>query len=184
MYFLFISLILLKEGKTFKNIKFAFSIMIIVFLLSSCDSKIHKEVNEVIQKDQTVNRLSEYEDDTIYGVYHVTDGKKEECIQLVSQKGFVDEIKMMVIIDFKEDEIKEIKILSHNESQDYGALLTEKWFLERFKGRETDDILNVVKMSAKEESQIVAITGATITSEGVVKGVNQCINNYKRVKGE
>ena len=91
---------------------------------------------------------------------------------------------MMVIIDCKQDKVKKIRILDHNESHDYGAMLTEEWFLERFKGKDVNEHLNLVKLAAKEDNEIVAITGATITSKSVVKGVNQCMNNYRRIKGE
>lgn len=158
--------------------------MLIAFLLTSCGTKIDKELQSVIKENQTVKELTEYENKSIYGVYKVIDSENQNLIQLVKQKGFVDEIKMMVIIDCEEDKIKSIEILEHNESHDYGDLVTEEWFLERFKEKSVCTPLNVVKMSSKKENQIVAITGATITSETVVKGVNLCMDNYQRIKGE
>jgi Na+-translocating ferredoxin:NAD+ oxidoreductase RnfG subunit len=172
-----------KGGGAIKNIKLVVGLMI-VCLLSSCGTKIDKEVQEVIKEDCTVERLKKYENESIYRIYHVTDSENNKIIQLIEQNGFVDKIKMMVVIDCKEDEIEQIKILEHNESHDYGDLLTEEWFLERFKGKTATIPLRVVKMSAKEENQIVAITGATITSEAVAKGANLCMNNYQKIKGE
>lgn len=159
-------------------------LMVIMCLLSSCGSEVHEVVGEVAKDNDKVKRISKYESETIYGVYHLIGTNSEEIIQLVKQKGFVDKIDMMVIIDCKENQIKEIKILEHNESEDYGGFLTKEWFLERFKDKSTAEALRVVKMSAKDESQIVAITGATITSKAVVDGVNLCMNNYHRIKGE
>lgn len=172
-----------KGGKDIRKIRLIISI-IIVLLLSSCGTKIDKEVQAVIKENQTVKKLTEYENENIYGVYWVTDSENQELIQLVKLKGFVDDIKMMVTIDCKEEKIRDIEILEHKESHDYGDLLTEEWFLERFKEKSVTTPLNVVKMSNKKENQIVAITGATITSETVVKGVNLCMNNYQRIKGE
>lgn len=161
------------------------AIIITVCLLVSCQSSsIHEPVKEAIKEGQSVKRLSQYEDKYIYGVYHLLDNEKDEIIQLVKQKGFVDEIDMMVIIDNKEAVIKNIEILEHSESKDYGDLLTEEWFLERFKGKSIAKPLTVAVMSAKEENQVVAITGATITSRAVANGVNLCMSNYQRIKGE
>lgn len=174
---------LCKGGGDIKKIKLIISIMIIV-LLSSCGAKIDKDVQAVIKENQTVKNLAEYENDNIYGVYRVTDGENEEIIQLVKVKGYVDKIKIMVTIDCKKEIIRRIEILEHKESHDYGGLLTEEWFLERFKEKSVAAPLKLVKMSSKEEHEIVAITGATITSEAVAKGVNLCMNNYQRIKGE
>lgn len=156
----------------------------IVLLLSSCTAEIDKEVQAVIKENQVIKKLTKYENDSIYGVYRLNDSENEELIQLVKVKGFVDDIKMMITIDCKEEKIRNIEILEHKESQDYGDLLTEEWFLERFKEKSVNTPLNVVKMSNKKQNEIVAITGATITSDTVVKGVNLCMNNYQRIKGE
>lgn len=153
-------------------------------LLSSCESRIHEVIGEVTKDSGKVKRIGKYENEDIYGVYHLEGSNREEIIQIVKQKGFVDKIDMMVIIDCKENQVKEIRVLDHKESEDYGDFLTEEWFLERFKGKSIDAQLNIVKMSAKDESQIVAITGATITSKAVTDGVNLCMNNYHRIKGD
>jgi len=167
----------------FKTIIWIFCLLIVfVSMLSACEPKIHEAVGQVVNDKENVKRLTKHEDESVYGVYHLIDDDRDEIIQLVKQKGFVDEIDLMVIIDYKEDIIKEIKVLEHKESKDYGGLLTEDWFLERFKDKPIATLLELVKMSAKEENQIVAITGATITSEAVVKGVNLCMNNYHRMK--
>lgn len=156
----------------------------IICLLSSCGKDAHESVSAVRKDSDKVKRISKYENEAIYGVYHLMGSNNEEIVQLVKQKGFVDKIDMMVIIDCKEDKVIEIKILNHKESEDYGSLLTEEWFLERFKSKSAAVPLKLVKMSAKDENQVVAITGATITSKAVVDGVNLCMNNYHRIKGE
>lgn len=155
----------------------------ITILLSSCGAKIDKDVQAVTKENQTVKNLDEYENKNIYGVYKVIDDKTEELIQLVKVKGYVDEIKIMVTINCKTEKIRHIQVLEHKESKDYGGLLTEEWFLERFKEKSVATPLKMVKMSSKEENEIVAITGATITSETVIKGVNLCMDNYQRIRG-
>ena len=83
----------------------------------------------------------------------------------------------------KGNEIADVVILAHNESKDYGEHVTKQWFLDRLKLK-TDELLNIAILSKEKENDVVAITGATITSQAVVVGVNDCIINYRRYLNE
>ncbi|WZL72380.1 FMN-binding protein [Clostridiaceae bacterium 35-E11] len=174
-------MILVKEVILIKKY-IAFAMIFITCFLLSCTNNVVKEVRDRFPQHE-INRLSEYENEVIEGIYLVANKDQQEVVQIVNQKGFVEEIKLLISINDATNSIKEIEILKHNESHDYGALLTEAWFLNRFKNKQVDKMLEIVKMTATKDDEIVAITGATKTSQAVVDGVNRAMKNYRKIRG-
>ncbi len=128
-------------------------------------SKLNEDVNESI--------VEAYVEDGVY-------------IQTIQSYGYNSEvpITLEVRIDMSNDSVSEVSIISHEETQDYGGYITEDWFLDRFFGKSVDQVLKLVKIMPEEDADIVAITGATKTSEGVVNGVNIAMENYNNEYGE
>src|SRR3712207_8052036 len=76
-----------------------------------------------------------------------------------------------------------IKILSHSETPGLGANAETPQFSGQYKDKPAKE-LEVVKGTASADNQIAAITGATITSKAVTKGVNEAIEFYdSKLKG-
>jgi electron transport complex protein RnfG len=101
----------------------------------------------------------------------------------VSPKGYGGLISMMVGIS-NEGKVEGIKILSHSETPGLGANAPKEDFSGQFKGKPIEKSLEVVKSDVSADNQIKALTGATITSKGVTKGVNDAIDFYnKELKG-
>ncbi|AEB75439.1 RnfABCDGE type electron transport complex subunit G [Clostridium botulinum] len=101
----------------------------------------------------------------------------------VATKGYGGLIEMMVGIS-KEGKVEGIKILAHTETPGLGAKAPEPGFADQYKGKSIDKPLEVVKGDASGDNQISAITGATITSKAVTKGVNDAVEYYnKELKG-
>lgn len=96
------------------------------------------------------------------------------CV-LVTTNGYGGEMTVMVGVgtDLK---VKGVNILSHSETPSLGALAAEKNFLEQFTGKKD---ISVVKSSPKE-NDIVAISGATISS----KAVTDAVNKAAKIAGE
>lgn len=82
--------------------------------------------------------------------------------------GYAGEIALFVGVD-GEGKVSGIQIISHSETPGLGANATADTFKDQFKGK--SGTLEVVKGEAKE-SEISAITGATITTKAVTDGVN------------
>lgn len=120
-------------------------------------------------------RLSAYECEDIVGVYMDDDGS---VLQIVETTGYHDGLLFVVEID--EGRVRDVVILDHNETQKYGGYVTDDWFLSRFR-LPIDEELVLVKLSKREQNQVVAITGATLTSSAVLDGVNSSIDNYRRI---
>lgn len=74
------------------------------------------------------------------------------------------------------------EVLSISETAGLGMKATEAEFKDQFKGKKAEK-LEVVKTGAKEEQQVDAISGATITSTAVTKEINACLAYVNSVKG-
>ncbi len=101
----------------------------------------------------------------------------------VASKGFHGDIEFMVAIN-NEGMQTGIKILSQSETPGVGAKIELPEFQEKFKDKSTEEELKVVKTASSKENEIEGITGATISSNAVVAGINEAVNFYKSaIKG-
>ncbi len=95
----------------------------------------------------------------------------------VTPKGYGGLITLVVGIG-NDGRVMDIKILSHSETPGLGAKSVEPAFAGQFKEKAAE-ALSVTKTPPDEESQIQAISGATITSTAVVTGVNTAIKYWR-----
>jgi Na+-transporting NADH:ubiquinone oxidoreductase subunit C len=81
--------------------------------------------------------------------------------------GFTSDFKLFTGINF----------LKQNETPGLGARISEKWFLEQFRGKKGP--MTMVPENTKNESstQFDAITGATVTSKAVLSIVNSALKD-------
>jgi len=96
-----------------------------------------------------------------------------------SPNGYEDVISMVVGLDSNLN-ITGVKITSINDTPGLGARATEPSFLSQFTGKKAG--VTVTK-GAPSGNQIQAISGATITSRAVTKGVNDAISEVKAIAG-
>lgn len=94
----------------------------------------------------------------------------------VQPSGFGGVVDTMVGIGV-DGEIKGLKVLSHSETPGLGAKSTEPAFYEQFTGK-TSAPLTVIKSGTPGDSDIQAITSATITSTAVTNGANVAYDWY------
>jgi electron transport complex protein RnfG len=90
--------------------------------------------------------------------------------------GFADKIKLVIAVDAAMEKLAGFGVLSSNETPGFGDkinLTGEGTYQHQFIGTPVTD-LELVKVgdASKIDNQIVAISGATVTSEAVVKIVN------------
>ncbi|WP_130806541.1 RnfABCDGE type electron transport complex subunit G [Senegalia massiliensis] len=71
-----------------------------------------------------------------------------------------------------------MNVVSHQETPGLGANATGEEFQSQFKEMPTKKDITVVKSEPQNEEEVQALTGATITSDAVVKGVNSARNLY------
>jgi len=111
------------------------------------------------------------------------DGQTVGYVVAVSSGGYGGKIKMLVGIDNGLN-IKGITITSHNETPGLGAKAADSpGFTDQFLGKAPEKSYNVVKRAPKDESEIQAITAATITSKAVTRGVDDAVALVRSMAG-
>ncbi|SNX53142.1 RnfABCDGE type electron transport complex subunit G [Thermoanaerobacterium sp. RBIITD] len=100
----------------------------------------------------------------------------------VAPQGFSGPVEEMIGID-KEGKITGITIVNQSETPGLGAKSIDPNWNRQYKDKKTDKDLTVVKTAPSQDNQIQAITGATITSKAVTKGVNTAIEAFKVIAG-
>ena len=97
-------------------------------------------------------------------------------------KGYGGTVKVMTGIG-ADGMITGVVILEHEETPGLGANAERASFTDQYKQAVPADGITLVKNKAAGEGEIVALTGASITSRAVTDAVNQAIEQYNTVKG-
>ena len=101
------------------------------------------------------------------------------CVN-VTPGGYGGMIDMMVGIT-ADGKLSGIKVVSNSETAGLGAKCSDSEFSSQFAGKEMP--LSVIKNGTPKDDEIVAITGATITSKAVTSGVNAAFEAVNKVGG-
>lgn len=140
------------------------------------------EASEFTQMDNNVfSNIEGLEEGLVSEVY---EGKKgSEIVGYTVKtlpKGYGGKIELIVGLS-KEGNITGIDIGGMSETPGLGSKVAEPAFKNQFNDKSTANQLDVVKGKASSEKEIQAISGATITSKAVTKGVNAAIEVYNSV---
>jgi len=103
------------------------------------------------------------------------------CVNVASN-GYGGAIDIMVGVALDKT-ISGVQVVSHAETAGLGAKVTEERFSSQFKGKPTDTPLSVIKNGTPSRNEIVAISGATISSNAVKTGVNAAVDAVKQLNG-
>lgn len=95
-------------------------------------------------------------------------------------KGYGGTIKIMVAVS-TDGKVIDYNILSMNETPGLGDNAAKDFFRDRLKGK-TSDALVVVKDPSNKDN-VQALTGATITSRAVTKGVKEAVDEVTAFTG-
>lgn len=136
----------------------------------------HKRIVMAYYPDENVYRLYKKEASPIKRIYKISNNR---IAQLVSVQGYKSEIKLLVVINISDQLIDRVILLEEHESADYGAYISQDWFLERFKKKSAEKPISINKIREEKDNDVVIVTGATISSAAVVYGVNLCIDHYQ-----
>jgi Na+-translocating ferredoxin:NAD+ oxidoreductase subunit G len=107
-------------------------------------------------------------------------GKVVAYVVPAESKGYGGKIKMLVAVT-PEGKIIDFTILAHNETPGLGDNAGKLPFRSQFKDKESKD-LEVVKDKSKENN-IQAMTGATISSKAVTKGIKEAVEQVTQFVG-
>ena len=99
---------------------------------------------------------------------------------VASGPGFADKIKLVVAVNQNFENLFGFKVLASNETPGFGSKIKEEFFGNQFKNAPAKKlILTKIGNDEQIDEQIVAISGATVSSEAVVKIINNFITQIK-----
>lgn len=111
-------------------------------------------------------------------VFEIKNGDKNDYAFTVAPVGFRGHIDTIVVIDGAQNQVRDIKIIDHEETLIYAESLTEDWFLDRFRGKSIKEYLQRAILETNKPNEIIQITAATISTQAVINGVNSAIGAY------
>ena len=95
----------------------------------------------------------------------------------VLPSGYGGTIELMVGIDSAKGQVSGMNVVSNSETAGLGAKSTDPEFSDQYKGKPLEE-LSVLKNGTPGDTEIKAISGATITSTAVTNGVDAAIEVY------
>jgi electron transport complex protein RnfG len=110
------------------------------------------------------------------GVY---DGKPNTVVLEASGKGYGGNIGVVVGVNVENDQLVGVSVTTHSETPGLGARAkSDPAFIRQFKGLPVKEPPRI----KAEGGKIDAISGATVTSRGVVSAVSEALEIYGRLK--
>jgi len=99
---------------------------------------------------------------------------------IVVGTGFADKIEMVIAVDAKCEKLFGFNVLSSNETPGFGDKMKKASFSDQFKGAPVGK-LSLIKIgdAGKIDNEIVAISGATVTSTAVINIFNRSVQSVK-----
>lgn len=132
----------------------------------------------VLSEADEFKELDGMNSDIVLEVYEgIKDGQVIGYTIKTSSKGYGGAIELMVGIS-KDSKITGVEIGNHSETPGLGSKATEPMFKNQYVDKDVLNSLLVVKGSTNNDNEISAISGATITSNGVTNGVNAAMKIY------
>lgn len=94
--------------------------------------------------------------------------------------GFADKIELVVAVDARCERLLGYNVLSSNETPGFGSKMKDDSFRSQFTGAPAEN-LSLVKIgdAGKIDNEIVAISGATVTSTAVINIFNKSVISVK-----
>lgn len=97
---------------------------------------------------------------------------------IVSSTGYEGIIKMLVVINSEEEKIAGVKVLVQGDTPLYAGPIEESWFTDRFKEQGLVDYFERVVLDPQKPTDIVQVTGASLTSQVAVNNVNSAMGAW------
>ncbi|MBA7692986.1 Ion-translocating oxidoreductase complex subunit G [subsurface metagenome] len=140
------------------------------------------EIEKVYQE-----RITEYyaDDDAEISFFGAKDqsGFPSGWVVFASGPGLWGEIVAAVGFDKNLHTLTGLEFVKQNETPGLGARITEDWFKDQFRGKKPP-LKMVPEGSASESNEVDAITGATRTSNAVLRIVHKASDEVERAVGE
>jgi len=95
--------------------------------------------------------------------------------------GFADKIELVVAVDKDFEKLAGFDVLSSNETPGFGDQIKYDYYRDQFAGAPAEELKLVTSGEPKNiDAEIVAISGATVSSEAVVEIINSFLTQIKK----
>ena len=95
--------------------------------------------------------------------------------------GFADKIELVVAVDKDFEKLAGFDVLSSNETPGFGDQIKYDYYRDQFAGAPAEELKLVTSGKPKNiDAEIVAISGATVSSEAVVEIINNFLTQIKK----
>jgi electron transport complex protein RnfG len=114
------------------------------------------------------------------------EGNPKGYVFIAVGSGFADKIKLVIAIDENCEKCYGYEVLASNETPGFGSKISENYFQSQFQGIPAGNVsLSKTGNSEISDSEIIAITGATVSSQAVTDIFNDYIKSVKsEIKSE
>ncbi|MDD5063216.1 MAG: FMN-binding protein [Phycisphaerae bacterium] len=110
-----------------------------------------------------------------------SDGKTTGFCFNAEGAGFADKIELVIAVDAAFEKIAGYSVLSSNETPGFGDRIKGNYYRGQFKGAPVGTLILTKQGSAEKiDSDIVAISGATVSSTAVVNIFNNYLEQIKK----
>ena len=132
-------------------------------------------------KEQTVELTVQATDGKDQRVYktHDSDGNHNGWVLSAVGTGFADRIEVLIGLDAELSTLTGLYVLDQKETPGLGDYITQPEFRERFRGKRTSPPMEAVQSDPQAPQEILAISGATISSWAVCTIVNKAIDQLQ-----
>jgi len=94
--------------------------------------------------------------------------------------GFADKIELVVAVDKDFEKLAGFDVLASNETPGFGDQIKYDYYRDQFKGAPAEELKLIPSGDPKKiDAEIVAISGATVSSEAVVEIINSFLTQIK-----
>ena len=132
-------------------------------------------------KQESITIKSQQQSNVDVEIYKaVSDGPCQGSASKDFGAGVADKITLIVVVDKSFEKIVGFSVLASNETPGFGDRISNSFYRDQFAGAPTEK-LNLVKVGDADEidSDIVAISGATVSSQAVVDIINNTMLQLK-----
>lgn len=136
--------------------------------------------DKMIEDSKTLLESNGLSDCTIEEVKSVNGG--EGYVISATGIGFAKSSPFQIAIGIKDNKITGFAVVSSTESEGYGAKMNEDDFTSQFAGKSVG--IMTAKAGGTADNEIDAISGATVTTNGVTKAVNAIVVFYQTNFGD
>lgn len=139
-----------------------------------------KDSLSVVYPADSYEELDVEKPDSIKNVYKATTADGDGYVfQINSVGGYGGDIEFLIGVD-PDDKITGFAPLNHSESAGFGAEMEEDFFKEGMVGVSMDN--EVGYSESGSENEIVGISGATISTKTIVRGINDARKVLAEIK--